>query len=116
MHPIKSFLYQFAGAFSPEIVEGPENQSVSIGSNVTFSCTAKGFPRPKIHWIKKNASYPLQSNPRASVIQDSGANRNQLFITGVKMEDYGKYQCIANNSIGAGTEEAVLSKGEIFLE
>ena len=99
----------------PEIIEGPENQSVSIGSNATFSCTARGFPRPTILWIKDNASYPLQSNSKASVIQDNQTNRSQLFITGLEMEDYGKYQCIATNSVGRSQSGvAVLSKGEIL--
>ncbi|XP_066023936.1 fibroblast growth factor receptor 4-like isoform X2 [Pocillopora verrucosa] len=95
----------------PEIVEGPKNQSVLIGSNATLSCTARGLPRPKIRWIKDNSSYPLQSNLRARVIPDGPTNRSQLFITRVEMEDYGKYQCIANNSIGRSRSGvAVLNK------
>lgn len=95
----------------PEIVEGPKNQRVSIGSNASFSCTVKGLPRPTIYWIKDNASYHLQSNPRASVIQERNANdiRSLLLITGVQKEDYGKYHCIANNS--AGRKES----GVVFL-
>ncbi|XP_022803446.1 fibroblast growth factor receptor 1-like [Stylophora pistillata] len=84
----------------PEIVEGPKNQSVSISSNAIFNCTAKGFPRPAIHWVKDNTSHVSQSNPRARVIQDNRTIRSQLLIKGVEMEDYGKYQCIAKNSIG----------------
>ncbi|PFX17469.1 Roundabout-like 1 [Stylophora pistillata] len=95
----------------PEIIESPKNQSASIGSNATFSCTAKGFPRPTIHWIKDNVSYPLESNPRASVTLHGPTNRSQLFITRVEMEDYGNYQCIANNSVGRShSGGAVLSK------
>ncbi|XP_066015353.1 roundabout homolog 1-like [Pocillopora verrucosa] len=98
-------------AQKPEIVESPKNQSVLIGSNATLSCTARGLPRPTIHWIKDNASYPLQPNPRAHVIPDGRTNRSQLFITRVEMEDYGKYQCIANNSIGRSQSGvAVLKK------
>lgn len=99
----------------PEIIKGPENKSVSIGSNATFSCTARGFPRPTIHWIKDNASYPLQSNSRASVIQDNRRSRSQLFVMGVEMEDYGKYQCIANNSVGKSQSGVVvLSKAALI--
>ncbi|CAH3103741.1 unnamed protein product [Pocillopora meandrina] len=95
----------------PEIVEGPKNQSVLIGSNATLSCTVRGLPRPTIRWIKDNSSYPLQSNLRARVIPDGPTNRSQLFITRVQMEDYGKYQCIANNSIGRSQSGvAVLNK------
>nr|XP_058944467.1 fibroblast growth factor receptor 3-like isoform X1 [Pocillopora verrucosa] len=107
----KSFEIVIQDAQKPEIVEGPKNQSVLIGSNASLSCTARGLPRPTIHWIKDNASYPLQSNPRARVIPDGRANRSQLLITRVEMEDYGKYQCIANSSIGRSQSGvAVLKK------
>ena len=100
-HPLyQLFLCQFADAQKPTIVEGPKNQSVLIGSNATLSCTARGLPRPTIYWVKDNATYPSQSDPRARVILDGRTNRSHLFIMRVEMEDYGKYQCIANNSIG----------------
>ncbi|XP_022808383.1 muscle, skeletal receptor tyrosine protein kinase-like, partial [Stylophora pistillata] len=107
----------FSDDQTPQIVQDPKSQSASIGSNATFSCTARGFPRPTIHWIKDNASNPLQSNPRASVIQDRPRNRSQLFISRVEMGDYGKYQCIANNSIGRSQSGvAILSKDVQKLE
>ena len=66
---------------------------------MTLSRTARGLPRPTIRLIKENASYPLQSNPRARFIQDRRTIRSQVFINGVKMEDYAKDQCVANNSV-----------------
>ena len=111
----------FADVQKPEIVEGPKNQRASIGSNATFSCTVKGLPRPTIYWIKDNASYPLQSNPRASVIQERNANdiRSLLLITGVQREDYGIYQCIAKNSAGRKESGVVFliprNLGEIYI-
>ncbi|XP_066019353.1 fibroblast growth factor receptor 1-like isoform X2 [Pocillopora verrucosa] len=94
----------------PEIVKGPKNQSVPIGSDAIFSCTVNGLPRPTIHWIRDDASHAVQSNTRARVIQ--GNRTSQLLITGVEMEDYGKYRCIANNSIGRSQSEvAVLRRG-----
>ena len=90
----------FADAQKPEIVEAPKNQIFLIGSDVTLSCTARGLPWPTIRWIKENASYPLYPNPRARVIQDNRTIRSRRFINRVKMEDYAKYQCAANNSVG----------------
>ena len=104
-----------SGVQKPEIVKGPESQSVSIGSNATLNCTARGLPRPTIIWIKDNASYPLRPNSKASVIQDNGEISSQLFITGVETEDYGEYQCIANNSFGKSQPGvAFLKKGQIL--
>ena len=79
------------------------NKSAVIGSNVTLNCTATGRPTPTITWIKNNDSYAVQSNSRANVIPtplDDKTIHSQLLITGVKKEDGGKYQCIAQNSAG----------------
>lgn len=35
----------------PVIIEGPENQKVSLGSTVIFRCRADGEPRPFITWF-----------------------------------------------------------------
>ena len=84
----------------PEVVENPKNQSAFIGSNVTFNCTATGLPTPAISWMKNNDSYAVTSNVRARVVPENKNNHSQLIITEVKIEDNGKYQCIARNSAG----------------
>ena len=117
MYPSKLFLYQFADSYIPEIVGGPTNQSVLISSSVTFSCTAKGLLRSTIHWIKDNATDILQTNPRARVIPDRPTNRSQVLITGVEMEDSGKYQCIAKNGFKKSQPGVTfLNIGRIFFE
>ena len=90
----------------PEVVENPKNQSVFIGSNVTFNCTAMGLPTPAISWMKNNNSYAVTSNVRARVVSDNKNNHSQLIITEVKIEDNGKYQCVASNSAGERTSSA----------
>ena len=90
----------------PEVVENPKNQSAFIGSNVTFNCTAMGLPTPAISWMKNNDSYAVTSNVRASVVPEKKNNHSQLIITEVKIEDNGKYQCIARNSDGERTSSA----------
>ena len=79
------------------------NKSAVIGSNVTLNCTATGRPKPTITWIKNNDSYAVQFNPRTKVIPtplDDKTIHSQLLITGMKKEDGGKYQCIAQNGAG----------------
>ncbi|CAH3144613.1 unnamed protein product, partial [Pocillopora meandrina] len=90
----------------PEVVENPKNQSALIGSNVTFNCTAMGLPTPAISWMKNNNSYAVTSNMRARVVSDNKNNHSQLIITEVKIEDGGKYQCVASNSAGERTSSA----------
>ena len=99
-------MYFFPIGLAPELVEVPRNQSIDIGANVTFNCTATGLPKPSISWIKNNDSSALQSNPRVTFINNPNSLTNQktphsqLFITGTKKEDFGKYQCEAKNSAG----------------
>ena len=84
----------------PEVVENPKNQSVFIGSNVTFNCTAMGLPTPTISWMKNNDSCVVTSDVRARVVSDNKNNHSQLIINKVRIEDNGKYQCVASNSAG----------------
>ena len=93
----------FSGA-APELIGVPRNQSADIGANVTFNCTASGFPKPTISWIKNNDSSALQSNLRVkfinSTMDDKSIQSQLLLIIGVKMEDFGKYQCKAESVVG----------------
>ena len=96
-------MYLFPTGHGPELLGVPRNQSADVGANVTFSCTATGLPAPSISWIKNNDSFALQSNPRVTFNNnplDGKTMQSQLFITGVKKEDFGKYQCEAKNSGG----------------
>ena len=93
----------FSGA-APKLIGVPRNQSADIGANVTFNCTAIGFPKPIISWIKNSDSSALQSNLRVKFINDSMDDKSiqsqLLLIVGVKMEDFGKYQCKAESVVG----------------
>ena len=98
---------------SPEFVNVPVNQTASLGSNVTFNCTASGYPKPTITWQKDNDSVSVQYNPSANNLTGDGTSTfSQLLITEVKSKDYGTYHCIANNSAGEKSSSATLgSKG-----
>ncbi|XP_078346190.1 fibroblast growth factor receptor 3-like isoform X2 [Oculina patagonica] len=88
----------------PVIVKDPVSQGAVIGSNVTFNCTATGYPKPTITWKKDNDSHSIQ----AKVITDDEKTLSQLVITGVTRENYDKYQCVANNSAGVNTSRAAI--------
>ena len=53
--------------------------------------------------MKNDDPQALQTNPRVEekvILLDNKTVRSQLLLTGTKMEDIGKYNCVANNSAG----------------
>ena len=93
----------FSGA-APKLVGVPRNQSADIGANVTFNCTAIGFPKSTISRIENSDSSALQSNLRVkfmnNFMDDKSIQSQLLLIIGVKMADFGKYQCKAESVVG----------------
>ena len=35
-----------------QIIQGPDNITVAIGTKVSLQCTVRGFPVPMVHWFK----------------------------------------------------------------
>ena len=68
---------------------------------MTLSCNAIGNPKPPITWTKDGS--PIISNSRISLLADN----KQLTITNVNRTDSGEYRCVANNSLGNDTSNAV---------
>ena len=65
--------------------------------------------------MKNDDPYALQTNPRVEekvILLDNKTVRSQLLLKGTKMEDIGKYNCVANNSAG----ERVSRVSSLFTE
>ncbi|XP_029170273.1 tyrosine-protein phosphatase Lar isoform X8 [Nylanderia fulva] len=78
----------------PMITQAPTTKVVEMGHNAVLLCAAVGSPTPIISWVRD--MLPIDtSNPRYTVL-DSGA----LQITESDVSDQGKYECVANNSVG----------------
>ena len=101
--------FHFVDTKRLEFVNVPANQTAFLGSNVTFNCTATGYPKPTITWEKVNDSGFVQYNPTAEILtSDGNSTSSQLVITEVKSKDYGIYHCVAKNSVGDKISIAVL--------
>ncbi|KAL6071705.1 hypothetical protein STEG23_038204, partial [Scotinomys teguina] len=74
------------------ISKGLQNQKVSLGATVHFTCDVHGNPAPKRTWFHN--AQPIHPSSRHLT------EGNGLKIIGVTMEDSGLYQCIADNGIG----------------
>lgn len=86
------------------LTEVPQHQSVDIGANATFSCTAEGDDfKPTILWFKNRDLTSLPSHSSLKVIEKSlegNSMQSRLLIMGVNKESFGQYRCEAENSNG----------------
>lgn len=82
------------GLFSEQasISKGLQDQTVSVGATVHFTCEVRGDPPPNRTWLHN--ARPVRPSPR-HLTTESG-----LEISDVTEEDSGLYQCVADNGIG----------------
>ena len=112
------------------ITVAPKSQTFVEFSNVSYICTAFGYPRPVIEWLKddtilKNSSsgvgavaetnYKLliiNSYLEDCVLSECGL-KSTLWIFKTTADDVGKYTCNASNIAGYITRTAQLSIGKV---
>ncbi|CAG5863670.1 unnamed protein product [Menidia menidia] len=82
---------------APRFTRKPSDMAVDIGSNITLSCHAQGYPEPLVTWRREDGS-PLFNRPRihGSISQ----RRGDLHIINLWIEDEAVYICEAQNSFG----------------
>jgi len=88
----------------PEITAHPLTETKTEGDNVTFSCDAVGNPVPTISWTRNGS--PVDTSDNFSRIGFS-VDKKELTITSVSRTDSGEYRCVAENSVGNETSNAV---------
>ena len=96
------FVFLFIVRVAPQITTQPQAGSVTEGDNVTLSCNASGNPVPTISW-SRDGSLVSSGDQR---IRFEAGNR-LLTITNVNRTDSGEYLCVADNSEGNDTSNAI---------
>ena len=61
-----------------------------------------GDPAPAVNWTKDGNLLPFNQK----VLTNLTTGESQLVIRGVRMEDTGKYRCVASNSMGTEKSRA----------
>ncbi|VDL62975.1 unnamed protein product [Nippostrongylus brasiliensis] len=103
---------QLISSVPPNIYDGPAQQTVQLGQQVTFTCRARGVPKPEITWFYEGSVIPhIKGRFMVSLywmgwVSDEG---NELTITKVTRQDEGIYSCMAGNSVGAMMADAKLT-------
>ncbi|KAK3090062.1 hypothetical protein FSP39_008890 [Pinctada imbricata] len=89
----------------PQLTRTPQDVIVSSGDTATFTCIARGFPRPTITWQHNGVTLL----PSSRVVIDP---RGQLQIRNVDVSQQGTYVCRATNDAGFSIAEARLIVSE----
>lgn len=89
----------------PVITSPPASKAVEVGHNAVLHCTVTGDPPPTIMWIRDFLPLDINSNERYSIL-DSGLP-GALQITNSMESDQGKYECVAENSVGTEYSQSV---------
>ncbi|XP_036990054.2 cell adhesion molecule-related/down-regulated by oncogenes isoform X1 [Artibeus jamaicensis] len=89
---VKHVTYTVSVLEQASISKGLQDQTVSLGATVQFTCEARGNPPPNRTWLHN--ARPVHPSPR-HLTTESG-----LKISDVTVEDSGLYQCVADNGIG----------------
>ncbi|XP_065084231.1 tyrosine-protein phosphatase Lar isoform X2 [Ochlerotatus camptorhynchus] len=78
----------------PVITQSPTTRVIEIGHTAVMQCKATGTPPPKIYWIKDMKRVDM-TNPRYSINSEGS-----LQIDNSEEGDMGRYECVAENSVG----------------
>ncbi|XP_022829885.1 tyrosine-protein phosphatase Lar isoform X6 [Spodoptera litura] len=82
----------------PSIAPPPTTMVVEVGHTATLPCQATGNPSPKVRWLWNSLPLDVASNPRYALLNDK--MHGTLQIVKSEEEDHGKFECVAENSIG----------------
>jgi hypothetical protein len=85
--------------FAPTITTNPVNQSVTAGSNVSFTAAASGNPTPTVQW-------QVSIDGGANFSNVSGAMSTTLSFTTSSGQNGNQYRAVFTNTVGSATTTA----------
>ncbi|XP_063235458.1 tyrosine-protein phosphatase Lar isoform X2 [Bacillus rossius redtenbacheri] len=86
----------------PHITQAPSTKVVEIGHNAVLLCTAVGSPKPRVAWVRDMLPVDAADSHRYHVMDSA------LQITSSEEEDNGKYECVAENSVGTEYSQSMM--------
>ncbi|XP_018404360.1 PREDICTED: nephrin-like [Cyphomyrmex costatus] len=104
----------FITNFKPEMTNTPLTRKAAAnkGINVQLFCKARGSPLPHFTWIFNGKTLlPNATEDKYSITHSDLSelySETTLTIYHVRSQDYGKYECRAQNKMGHSTEEILL--------
>jgi len=102
--------------FGPTIAVRRPRVQQAAGYDVILQCQMEAFPGPKINWFQLGNEQALDNSGQYSVAhftQGPTTTTSSLRIAGVTKENYGKFECQAENSHGEASSSVELSETNI---
>lgn len=91
--------------FAPKVHMSHARIHAREGANVNITCVAEGEPSPTVTW-KKDEGQVIHSTDHYHL--KVHGHSHMLIIRHVQEQDFGKYECIASNSLSSATGTAHL--------
>ncbi|KAG7266644.1 hypothetical protein CRUP_032322, partial [Coryphaenoides rupestris] len=88
---------------TPEVYLSVEEETVSLGHNVSLSCNVSGHPYPQLYWIKKLCGKIVDSTSGRVRVVDG-----VLTIQQVAPSDGGLYSCMAVSTTSNASRDVAL--------
>lgn len=91
----------------PVFTNFPKDETVNAGTDVTFSCAARGAPKPSIFWTREGSQelmFPGHTYQGHYTVTENGS----LSIKAAVRKDEGHYVCSAISQAGASTATVFL--------
>uniref|UniRef100_A0A3Q1B6M5 Hemicentin-1 n=1 Tax=Amphiprion ocellaris TaxID=80972 RepID=A0A3Q1B6M5_AMPOC len=86
---------------------GPAERSVVLHKSTSLECISSGVPPPSITWLKDGR--PVDTTKEHLKLESAGRT---LKITEARLEDSGRYTCLATNAAGEAQQHIRLSVHE----
>ena len=103
-----------------------DNQTVLVGSNVTFKCEAMSDSMPHFQWLRwspvegntrLNTSFEIISQENEEIPKPESSDRFafhgiDLNLINVSTKDSGRYTCVVGNAVGYAVKHTFLGVNE----
>ncbi|KAL0850695.1 hypothetical protein ABMA28_006640 [Loxostege sticticalis] len=93
---------------APTWVYEPQDVSALLGTQILANCATKGYPEPRIAWLKGHGSGSGDFRPVSNLdLQFSVLANGSLSIAPAAHHHEGQYMCRAENGIGRGLSKVI---------
>lgn len=91
----------------------PSHLNLELGMSVSLDCRAMGEPEPEIYWVTPlgNKITPDTDSERYHL-----SSEGTLHLSHVRVEDSGRYTCVAQNTEGADTKVTTVRVNGTLIE